>query len=104
MVQMNRLTTEAVAQIKACEGIYRPADLARAYGCHRGTVTRIWEGTRRSAVQANSEAPNVITRNRPSDLKQDIDILLDRGHTPEQVAAMLDISRASVFIYRGVFI
>lgn len=99
-----KLTTDMVAEIKSSQGIYRASDIARAYEVHRSTVLRIWEGTRRSAVQANSEAPNVITRNRPSDLKQDIDILLDRGHTPEQVAVTLHISARSVYIYRGVFI
>lgn len=101
---MNRLTREAVADIKAAQGTYKAADVARSYQCHRSTVVRIWTGAVHREVIPNQEPPNVTSRNRPSELKDDIQILLDRGMSPEEVAQALNISVSSVYVYRGVFV
>ena len=87
-------------QIAACQGIYRAADVARAYDVHRSTVTRIWA---RAAV-VNQEPPNIQTRPRPSELQEDIRLLLNRGMTVKEVADALGISERSVYQYRGVWV
>lgn len=99
-----RLTTEAVAEIKAAQGVYRASDVARTYEVARSTVTRIWAGTRQAGIYPASEAPNVITRTRPSELQEDIRILLNRGMSPEAVAEELNISVRSVYAFKGVFV
>jgi DNA invertase Pin-like site-specific DNA recombinase len=101
---MSKLTTRAVEEIKAANGLYRAADVARAYDVHRSTVTRIWGGAVHQEINAASEPPNVISRVRPKEVADDIRLLLDRGKTPEEVAEQLGVCRASVYAYRGVFI
>lgn len=99
-----KLTREAVQEIKAAEGMYRAADVARAYEVHRSTVARIWGGVVHQDVNAATEAPNVISRNRPAELADDIRLLLDRGNSVDEVAEKLRVSRRSVYLYRGVFV
>lgn len=104
LTMMNRLTNEAVAEIKACQGVYRASDTARTYEVARSTVTRIWAGTRQAQINAAPEVPNVVSRNRPSELQDDIRLLLDRGLSTEEVASELGVSERSVYAYRGVFV
>jgi DNA invertase Pin-like site-specific DNA recombinase len=99
-----KLTREAVQEIKAAQGMYRAADVARAYDVHRSTVNRIWSGAVHQEVNAASEPPNVISRVRPKEVADDIRLLLDRGKSPEEVAEELGVCRASVYMYRGVFV
>src|SRR5690242_21260296 len=99
-----RLTTETVEFIKASQGLYRASDVARHYGVHRSTVTRIWDGAVHSSVSPAVEPPNVISRPRPSELAEDIRLLLGRGMTPVEVAEALGVSVASVYVQRGVFV
>lgn len=101
---MNKLTTRAVQEIKASQGMYKASDVARAYECHRSTVTRIWDGAVHTNVTPAQEPPNVTSKNRPADLADDINLLLNRGLSPEAVATQLGIGRASVYAYRGVFV
>lgn len=104
LMKMNRLTDEAVSQIKTAQGLYRAADVARAYGCHRSTVARIWDGAVHGKVTPSQDVPNVTSRNRPSELQEDIRLLLNRGMSPEDVAGTLNISTRSVYQFRGVFV
>lgn len=99
-----KLTTRDVQEIKAAEGMYKAADVARAYDVHRSTITRIWGGEVHANVNASTEPPNVISRIRPKEVADDIRLLLDRGKSPEEVAEQLGVCRASVYAYRGVFI
>lgn len=101
---MNKLTTRAVEEIKASQGMYRASDVARSYQVHRSTVARIWTGTVHQDVDAANEAPNVISKNRPCELAEDINLLLNRGMSVEEVADKLNISRTSVYAYRGVLV
>lgn len=99
-----RLTTDAVAEIRASEGVYRAADVARAYEVHRSTVVRIWAGSIHEGIEPHNEAPNIVTKNRPVDLEEDIRLLTNRGMTPDEVAKTLGISVRSVYQRRGVFV
>lgn len=98
------LQAEQVAEIRASEGCYRAADVARAYDIHRSTVTRIWAGIVHEEIPAAYEPPNIQTKVRPRDVAEDIHTLLNRGMNPEQVAKTLGISKASVYRARGVFL
>jgi DNA invertase Pin-like site-specific DNA recombinase len=99
-----RLTADAVAEIRASEGVYRAADVARAYEVHRSTVVRIWAGSIHEGIECAPEPPNIITTPRPVDLEEDIRLLTNRGYTPEKVASTLGISVRSVYMHRGVFV
>lgn len=100
-----RLTPEQAAEVRASKGLYRAADVARHYGVHRSTVKRIWDGELHKDAGVASEPPNVITRPRPSDLYEDILILVRRGLTYEEVANTLGVSKSSVWaIAEGVWV
>ena len=99
-----RLTTDTVQFIKAAEGVYRASDVARAYNVHRTTVTRIWEGSIHKHVRPAQEAPDIETKPRPSELVDDIRLLLARGMSATEVAAQLNISKSSVYMLGGVFV
>ena len=99
-----RLTTDTVQYIKASEGVYRASDVARAFEVHRSTVCRIWSGTIHSDVRPAPEPPNINTRPRPSELIEDIRMLLERGWKVQEVADYYGIDRSSVYACRGVFI
>lgn len=85
--------------IAACKGVYRQADVARAYDVHPSTVGRIWA----SGGGGDIEPPNITTRPRPSELQEDINLLLNRGMSVEAVANTLGISVRAVYQYRGVW-
>jgi DNA invertase Pin-like site-specific DNA recombinase len=98
---MTRLTTDKVELVKASYGVYAAADVARAFQVHRSTVTRIWNGEYHQDVPPAEDAPNIVTRNRPGSMREDVLILLDRGMTVQEVADELNISRSSVYALRG---
>jgi hypothetical protein len=98
------LTTDTVANIKACNGIYRASDTARHFGVHRSTVKRIWDGQVHRQVSPAPDFPDIAALRRPVDLIEDINLLLDRGLCPYEVALALGISERSVWVYKGVFI
>lgn len=100
---MRVLDLDAVAIIKASQGYYRAADVARATGVHRSTIARIWAGAWHRDVEAAREVPNISHKVRPVDYQEDIRILLSRGMTEKEVAVHLGISVSSVNMYRGVF-
>ena len=99
-----RLTADAVEKIKASEGLYRASDVARAYEVHRSTVCRIWNGEIHTDVRPAPEPPNITTRARPSELIEDIRLLLNRGWKVQEVADYYGIDRSSVYAARGVFV
>lgn len=98
------LTKDTVANIKASQGVYRASDVARHFKCHRSTVKRIWDGQVHRQVSPASDFPDIAALRRPVDLLEDINLLLDRGMTPYEVAVSLGISERSVWIYKGVFV
>ena len=99
-----RLDEDKVALIRASQGIYKASDLAREYDVHRSTVVRIWAGGIRADVRPAPEPPNINTKPRPRDLAEDINILIRRGLSHEEVAKALGISKGAVSAYRGVFV
>lgn len=92
-----RLDEAAVAEIRAAQELYRPIDVARHYGVHPSTVKRIWDNELHAGINAAPEPPNVVTRPRPSELAEDIRLLLGRGMAPAAVAEEMKISVASVY-------
>lgn len=98
------MTNDAVSQIKAAQGIYRGSDVARAYGVHRSTITRIWAGSRHAGVSPANDFPDIQARPQTTDLAEDMRILLERGMNQEEVCKALDISRATYYHLKGVFI
>lgn len=98
------LTRDDVAQIKAARGVYRAADVARNYDVHRSTIKRIWDGTVHSDVSPAPDFPDLVVRYRPSDMADDIAILLARGMHPREIAHTLNISISTVWAYRGVLL
>ena len=98
-----RLTTDAVANIKASEAIYRASDVAKAYGVNRSTVHRIWTGAGHSEVLPAYEPPDIETKARPSELADDIQLLAQRGWSAQQIADHLNIAVSSVYLWRGIF-
>lgn len=99
-----RLDATAVAEIRAAQDLYRPIDVARHYGIHRSHVKRIWDGEVHAGIAPAEEPPNVITRRRPSELSEDIRLLLSRGKTPDEVAEVMGISIRSVYAHKGVLL
>lgn len=99
-----RLDADKVALIRAANGVYRASDVARAYDVHRSTVVRIWAGVIHEDVRPAPEAPDIITKTRPRDVAEDIQILLDRGLSHQEVADALGISKGAVSAYKGVFL
>jgi len=96
-----RLNEQQVAEIRASQGCYRASDVARAYEVHPSTVTRIWAGSIHEDIQAHPEPPNIVTKPKPRDLEEDINILLQRGMSHQEVADHLGISKGAVSAYRG---
>lgn len=98
-----RLTNEQAAEIRACKNVYRASDVARHYECHRSTIKRVWDGQHHADVAPALEPPNLMSRSRPSELVEDIRILRNRGMSPEEVAAVLNVSVASIYAVGGYF-
>ena len=86
-----------VAAIKAAQGVYRAADVARAYGVHPSTVTRIWDGQSHADIRPAPDFPDIPVQYRPRDLADDIHIMLERGMSVNEVAQLLNIHRSSVY-------
>lgn len=98
-----RLTDADVAEIRAAENVYRPADVARHYDVHRSTVTRIWAGDLRETVPPAKEPPNIETRARSKELADDIRLLLNRGMSYKEVALHFDVAVSTVYAAKGVW-
>lgn len=98
------LSRDEVAEIKAAKGIYRQADVAKAYDVHRSTIKRIWDGTIHGAVAPARDFPDIPVKYKPRDLADDIAVLLARGMHPNEVAALLNVSTSAVWNYKGVWV
>lgn len=92
-----RLTREQVAEVKACEGLYRASDVARHYGVNKSTVSRVWNGETHRDMKAAPEAPNVSGRVSVELVRDDILTLLNRGMKPKEVAEELGLHLATVY-------
>lgn len=92
-----RLTESAVSEIRACQGVYRQSDVARAYGVHRSNVSRIWRGQQHSKVMPAPEPPNIEAGKTPEIVKDDVMILANRGMRPNEIADELGISLVTVY-------
>lgn len=99
-----RLTTQTVAEIKACHTIYRAADVARNYDIHRSTVKRIWDGQIHQEVLPAQDFPEIVVKPRVSELIEDVRILTDRGWPVKRIADYLNISERAVYECRGVWV
>lgn len=97
------LTRDAVGQIKAAEGVYRAADVARYYGVHRSTILNIWRGRRHVSVPA-TDFPDIDTRPSRDQLAEDLELLLGRGMSMDEAADALGVSRRTVYLIRGLFL
>lgn len=95
---------QQVAEIRACEGLYRPGEVAKHYGVGTKTVARIWANEVYRDIRPTREAPNVWQKAQPEDVRQDIEILWQRGCEAEEIATTLGISTASVYRYRGILV
>ena len=93
------LTDSQVAQIKACQGIYRPAHVAKHFGVHRSTVARIWAGERTSTVPTADDFIDIDTPLCGADLREAIRTYLQRGMRPVEVANALGCGKSTVYIY-----
>lgn len=98
------MKTNDVAQIKACEGIYRASDVSRHFGCHRSTVLRIWDDELHCDVSPARDFPDIKPRNRATDYAEDLNILVSRGMTVKEAAAVLNIKLKTAYWMRGVFV
>lgn len=98
------LTNDAVADIKAAQGIYRAADVARAYNVHRSTIKRIWDGQVHRNVCASGDFPDIVARPKREDLAEDLYTLLQRGRSVEEAARELNISRTAAYQIKGIFL
>lgn len=102
---MNRLTTTAVSEIKACAGIYRASDVARNYGVHRSTVVRIWQSKVHRHIRSAGDFPDLHVKPSRQDLAEELDILIRyRGKSIDQAADELGIARSTAYLLRGLFI
>lgn len=95
------LTRTAVAEIKTSAGIYRASDVARHYGVHRSTVCRIWQGEAHRAVPPADDFPDITTPLRGADLYEEVETLLDRGLTVDEVARAVGVSKRTVYKVRA---
>lgn len=98
------LTTDAVGQIKAAQGIYRASDVARAYEVHRSTVKRIWDGAVHKQVSPATDFPDIAARPNRQDLADDLRIYMERGMKLDEAAQALNISRATAYQLKGIFV
>lgn len=98
-----RLTNEDVAEIRAAQNVYRPADVARHYDVHPSTVTRIWAGAFHQGVAPAPEPPNIEARKRAKEIAEDIRIYLSRGMTAKEVALQMGVALSTVYAARGVY-
>lgn len=97
------LTRTAVGEIKASEGVYRAADVARHYGVHRSTVVNIWRGRRHVDVPA-TDFPDIWTRPTRDQLAEDLEVLIARGMSLEEAAEYLQVSRRTIYAIKGLFL
>lgn len=98
------ITTEAVAEIKACEGVYRGSDVARHYGVHRSTVVRVWQGHTHADVEAAEDFPEITAPLRGQDLRETVRTLLQRGLSPSDAATEAGVSRSTVYAIKGLYL
>lgn len=97
------LDTRTVADIKAAEGVYRAADVARHFNVNRSTVTRIWKGQRHAGVQPADDYPDFYVRPTADGLAEEVNERLSRGDNIRDIAQDLDISVRWAYNLRGVF-
>lgn len=96
------MNSTVIAEIKACEGIYRAADVARHYGVHPSTVTLYWQGRRRADISPAPDFPDIQTRLYGSYLHEEIQTRLKRGMTVSEVANALGINERTVYLHKVV--
>lgn len=101
---MKKLTTDAVAEIKAAQGVYRASDVARAYDCHRSTIKRIWDGAIHVDLSPAADFPDIVAKHRPSDKADDLNILIGRGMSINEAADALGMARSTAYEIRGCFV
>lgn len=102
---MKRLTRNDVALIKASEGVYRQADVARHFDVHPSTVHRVWNGQVHQDVRPAPEPPNVAARPSLSLVKEDVRLLREQGYSAKEIALALCIGISSVYAcLDGVFL
>lgn len=94
---MMRLTETAVAEIRACQGVYRQSDVARNYGVHHSTINLIWRQKRRQGIEPATEAPNIEAQKAAEYVKDDVLTLANRGMSKDAIAAELGVSLATVY-------
>lgn len=98
------MTGDAVAEIKASEGIYRAADVAKAYNVHRSTVCRIWDGSLYTNQSPAADFPDLVARTRHTDKAEDLRILMGRGMSIDEAADALGMARSTAYLVRGCFV
>ena len=98
---MQMLPKSVVEEVKACQGIYRMADVARHYGIDKSTVKRIWDGERRQDVAAAADFPDINVRPHTADLHEDIVCLLVRGLGVKDIASTVGLSPATIYAVKA---
>lgn len=97
------MKTTDVADIKACQSIYRASDVARHYGVHRSTVSRIWNGHIHCDVSPASDYPDFYTRPTAGGMAEEVSERLSRGDNIKDIAEALGISLRYAYQLRGIF-
>lgn len=98
------LDTTTVANIKASEGIFRAADVAKHYDVHRSTVVRIWKGQAHATIVPAPDFPDIRIDYRPQDKAEDLRILMERGMSIKEAADELGMARSTAYLLRGLFV
>lgn len=99
-----KLNKEQIAQVKACQGVYRQADVARYYGVSPMSVRRMWGGAYPTVVP--SQAPYIpnATCSDYQGARMDVEILYERGLSVAEIAHTLRLTKATVLRHLGVFV
>lgn len=97
------MTVDTIAEIKACQGIYRASDVARKYGVHRSTVIKYWDGTRRSSVSPATDYPDWYSRPTTGGMAEEVSERISRGDNIKDIADELGISLRYAYQLRGVY-
>lgn len=98
---MRPLPDRLVAEIKgAAEDGYSVGDIARHHQISKSTVHRITTTNYRADVAPAADVPQIRrARVSPALLAEDARLLLARGHTLDQAAEQLGVSRRTVMRY-----
>lgn len=95
-----KLTTDEVARMKACEGIYSIGDVAHYFGVSKTTVHYAWSGKRHSEIEAADDIEDIPTsRVRREVIEEDAPVYLARGYDYDRTAEALGISKRTLYRY-----